>query len=311
MIDFYNGEMKDIMPVNLLSPETKAISFAVRQAMKNLQEFSRACHLYGELSKVPEPVLDLLALELNTQYYDQTMPRKLKEQLVTQTTTWYMHAGTPGVLEEFLDTALDGGEIQEWFQYGGKPYYFKALVQVGEHEIPLGYGLEAKRQIELYKNARSWLEHVAFIIKSKAYCAIDLKNAVRFIGKFYPRLNTPYLKLDGFWKLDGKKLSGYGSDEKIDFYPVKQNWKIRIQDDVLLKEQWLTIYSVSLYMNTENRLRFSGRVVSMAGIKHAMYLKAKVREYVSPNVRVKTVNRLSSEWKLNGNRTLNGGLSVL
>ncbi len=58
-------------------------------------------------------------------------------------------------------------------------------------------------------------------------------------------------------------------------------------------------------------MRFSGRVVSMDGIKHAMNLKAKVREYVSPSVRVITVNRLSSKWKLNGNRTLNGGLSVL
>ena len=69
MIDFYKGEMKDIMPVNLISPETKAISFAIGQAMKKLQEFSRACYIYGELGKVPEPVLDLLALELNTQYY--------------------------------------------------------------------------------------------------------------------------------------------------------------------------------------------------------------------------------------------------
>jgi P2-related tail formation protein len=311
MIDFYKGEIKDIMPFNLISPETKAISFAVGQAMKKLQEFSRASHIYGELSKVPESVLDLLALELNTQYYDQTMPRKLKEQLITQTTAWYMHAGTPGVLEEFLDTALDGGEIQEWFQYGGKPYYFKALVQVGEHEIPLGYGLEVKRQIELYKNARSWLEHVAFVIKSKANCEIDLENAVRFRGKLYPRLNTPYLKLDGFWKLDGKRLSGYDSDEKIDFYPVKQKWELQVPENVLLKEQWHTIFSVLVNIDTEKRMRFSGRVVSMAGIEHAMHLKAEVREYVSSSVRVTSVNRLSSEWKLNGNRTLNSGLSVL
>ena len=299
------------MPVNLISPETKAISFAIGQAMKKLQEFSRACYIYGELGKVPEPVLDLLALELNTQYYDQTMPRNLKEQLITQTTAWYMHAGTPGVLEEFLDTALDGGEIREWFQYEGKPYYFKVLVQVGEHEIPLGYGLEVKRQIELYKNARSWLEHVAFVIKSKADCKIDLENAVRFRGKFYPRLNTPYLKLDGFWKLDGKRLSGYDSDEKIDFYPVKQNWEIRISENILLKEQCHVIYSVPENMDTEERMRFSGRTASMAGTKNAMFFKAKVGEYVRPSVRVTTINRLSSGWKLNGNRALNGGLSIL
>ena len=310
MIDFYKGEIKDIMPVNLISPETKAISFAVGQAMKRLQEFSRACHIYGELSKAPEPVLDLMALELNTQYYDQTMPRKLKEQLITQTTAWYMQAGTPGVLEEFLSTVLEGGEIQEWFQYEGKPYFFKALVQVGDHKIPLGYGLEVKRQIELYKNARSWLEHMAFVIKSKVNCEIDFENVVRFRGRFYPRLNTPYLKLDGFWKLDGKKISGYDSDEKIDFYPVIQKWKIRIPENVLLKERWHVISQVPVNMDTKKRMRFSGRVFSIAEIKHAMFLKAEVREYVRLGVRITTVNRLSSKWKLNGNRTLNGGLSI-
>lgn len=185
------------------------------------------------------------------------------------------------------------------------------LVQVGEHEIPLGYGLEVKRQIELYKNARSWLEHVAFVIKSKADCKIDLENAVRFRGKFYPRLNTPYLKLDGFWKLDGKRLSGYDSDEKIDFYPVKQNWEIRISENILLKEQCHVIYSVPENMDTEERMRFSGRTASMAGTKNAMFFKAKVGEYVRPSVRVTTINRLSSGWKLNGNRALNGGLSIL
>ena len=107
MIDFYHGEITDIMPYNLISPETKALSYAVSQAMKRLKDFSSACHMYGELSKVPEPVLDLMALELNTQYYDQTMPRKLKEQLLTQTTAWYMHAGTPEVIREFLGTVLE------------------------------------------------------------------------------------------------------------------------------------------------------------------------------------------------------------
>lgn len=310
MIDFYKGEITDIMPVNLISPETKAMSFAVGQAMRKLQEFSRACHIYGELSKVPESVLDLLALELNTQYYDQTMPRKLKEQLIIQTTAWYMHAGTPGVLEEFLGTLLDGGEIREWFQYGGKPYYFKAMVQVGEHEIPLGYGLEVKRQVELYKNVRSWLEHVAFVIQSKVKEELDLKQAVRFRGRFYPHVNTPYLKLDGLWKLAGKKLSGYDTDEKIDFYPVNQTCGLKVQENILLQKRWHTTYPVPVNVDTERSMRLSGRTTSIIGAGQAMSVKTKVREQVNPGVRVTTVNKLSSQWKLDSNRTLNGGLSI-
>ena len=78
-----------------------------------------------------------------------------------------------------------------------------------------------------------------------------------------------------------------------------------------MKEQCHVIYSVPENMDTEERMRFSGRTASMAGTKNAMFFKAKVGEYVRPSVRVTTINRLSSGWKLNGNRALNGGLSIL
>lgn len=312
MIDFYHGEITDIMPYNLISPETKALSYAVSQAMKRLKDFSSACHMYGELNKVPEPVLDLMALELNTQYYDQTMPRKLKEQLLTQTTAWYMHAGTPEVLREFLGTVLEGGEIREWYEYGGKPFFFKAEVQVGEHEIPLGYGVEVKRQIELYKNARSWLEHVAFIIGSRSYCNVGLENEVRFRGRFYPRLNAPILKLDGIWNLSGKKLSGYDSDERLDFYPVEQNYKLHINENVRLKENVRSTYPVMVPIKNWEKTRLLNQIHLETNEKNGLTIKSSVCVGLKVgDVRVTTCNLLSGQWELDKDRTLNGGLSIL
>lgn len=312
MIDFYHGELTDIMPYNLISPETKAVSYAVNQAMKRLKDFSNACHMYGELSKVPESVLDLMALESNTQYYDQTMPKKLKEQLLTQTTAWYMHAGTPEVLREFLGTVLNGGKIREWYEYGGDPFFFKAEVEVGEHEIPVGYGVEVKRQIELYKNARSWLEHVAFIISSRSYCDVDIENTVRFRGRFYPRLNAPILKLDGVWNLTGKKLSGYDSDEKIDFYPVGQKYKIQVSKNVCLKENVRSSYPVIIPAETREEIRLLSQIHLKAGKNNGLTVKSSVSVGLrSGNVRVTICNPLSGQWKLDRGRTLNGGLSIL
>jgi P2-related tail formation protein len=312
MIDFYHGEITDIMPYNLISPETKALSYAVSQAMKRLKDFSSACHMYGELSKVPEPVLDLMALELNTQYYDQTMPRKLKEQLLTQTTAWYMHAGTPEVLREFLGTVLEGGKIREWNEYGGDPFFFKAEVEVGEHEIPVGYGVEVKRQIELYKNARSWLEHVAFIIGSRSYCDVSLANAVRFRGRFYPRLNAPILKLDGIWNLSGKKLSGYDSDEKIDFYPVGQNYKLQVTENVSLREYFRSSNSTKVSADTREKIRLLSQINLKADENNGLTIKSSVCVGLrTGNVRVTTCNPLSGQWILDKDRSLNGGLSIL
>jgi P2-related tail formation protein len=312
MIDFYYGEINDIMPYNLITPETKAVSFAVSQGMKKLQEYSQASHLYGEIKKVPEAVLDLLALELNTQYYEQTMPRTLKEGLIVQTTAWYMRSGTPGVLKEFLSAVLDGGEIKEWYQYNGAPFHFKAMVQVGEHEILPGYGTEIKRQIELYKNARSWLEYVEFIISSIVICKNCYDNALRFRNRFYPRVNTPYLNLDGFWKLTDKKLSGYDSDERIDFYPVVQKFQIKVSEDILPGSKMRIMEKIPVNHTSVQRFRLMGFFKTKSQEKNALRIRNEVKsEIKTGNIRVTTLNELTSEWSLDNSRTLNGGLAVL
>lgn len=312
MVDFYHGEINDIMPYNLITPETQAVSFAVSQGLKKLQEYSQASHLYGEISKTPEAVLDLLALELNTQYYEQTMPRTLKEQLIVQTTAWHMRSGTPGVLREFLSAVLDGGEIKEWYQYNGAPYHFKAVVQVGEHEILPGYGSEVIRQIELYKNIRSWLEYVEFVISSKTPCKISYDNGIRFRNRFYPRVNTPYLNLDGFWKLSDKKLSGYDSDERIDFYPVENSYHITTSEDILPYSRLRNIYNVPVKCSSDKQIRLVGTFKLNYKEQNVLRMKNEIRnEIKAGNIRVTALNELSAEWSLDNSRTLNGGLSVL
>ena len=155
MVEFLHGEIKDILPHNLLTPEIYSVSYAVGEAMRCWGRFCASLHLYAEISCVPEVVLDLMAIEMNTQYYDQSMNRKMKEQLVMQSLVWHLRAGTPSVLNEFLATVLGGGYIEEWMEYDGEPYHFRAYAKVDEGmEVPLGYVTEIKRQLNTYKNVR-------------------------------------------------------------------------------------------------------------------------------------------------------------
>lgn len=231
MVDFEHGEIRDIAPYNLLTPEVKAISFALGEAQRRFQRYTIATHLYAELQKIPESVLDLMALELNTQYYSQGLPRQMKEQLVANTLAWYMHGGTPSVLEEFLEMVLAGGWVREWFTYNGKPYYFRAFALAGENKIPLGYGSEIRKQVLIYKNVRSWLEYLAFVIREEYRADISYGTRVTFRTGFYPRKNIPRLKLDSLWKLDGRrKLYQYA--QAFDFQPVRAAFRIGMRMEI-------------------------------------------------------------------------------
>lgn len=245
MVDFLHGEIKDILPLNLLTPESRAVSFAVGEAMRRLGRFSAGIHLYAQISQVPEEALDLMAIEMNTQYYDQSMPRKMKERLIMQSLVWYMRAGTPSVLNEFLATVLGGGYIEEWMEYGGKPYHFRAYAKVDEDVVvPLGYVTEVKRQLNIYKNVRSWLEDFFLILQTKVTETVDTDSRLEVFSEFYARKNRAYLMIDGTWQLDSTyRLNGYRTEE-IEFCParltvsaeikaqIEPNSHLRIENDL-------------------------------------------------------------------------------
>lgn len=248
MIDFYRGELSDILPVNLKTPENLALSYAVGRAMRRLQDFSGRIHMYSDLEQLPEEILDLIALECNTQYYDQRLPRDVKESLIAQTLIWYMHGGTPSVLKEFIDTVLQGGVLEEWYEYGGLPYYFKVYVNVGEdNELPVSYGQQIRNQISIYKNTRSWLEMLIFVLTTCFQIELEYESRITLCSCFFPRANREFLYLDDTWRLDGQYLlDGFLDSEPAEFYPAR----LGIRSDCLAE------YCVDAGLRVEKDLRY-------------------------------------------------------
>lgn len=309
MIRLQEGEIKNILPINLITPEVQALSYSIGNAMKKMIKFSASAHLYSDLENVPEEALDLIAMELNTQYYIQTLPRETKESLIRQTLKWYMHGGTPSVLEQFLSTILDGGRIDEWYQYGGEPYFFRAYVYAGEHQTELGYGTEVKRQIEKYKNVRSWIDWVAFVIDSEVAVKVNYGNIINFQSLFHPRKNMSYLKLNGKWKLDGSKvLSGYDNEIKVDFHLIRWKCSASAYVDKTDKE----------YMNIKSKINIEEKLNEKIAYRNAVgnqsyrHEDIKITAYVnvktsSGDIGITTMNKTDGTWKLDGSRKLSGG----
>lgn len=126
MIDFYEGQIADILPFNIAGePEVKAISHALRKGTQALYKYAMRLYLWTDIDRQPENVLDLMAAELRTQYYRQDLDIEAKRRLVKGTLAWYMTAGTPEAVEELVAAVFGEGRVSEWFEYGDKPYYFK------------------------------------------------------------------------------------------------------------------------------------------------------------------------------------------
>lgn len=223
MIEFREAELFSVLPGNLKEAETAALSAAVQKGIGRIRLFSRAAPVYAAVSELPEEVLNLLALELRVQYYSPGAPRKQREFLIRQAIAWYLHGGTPRVLNEYLETLYQGGTVEEWHQYQGKPYFFRAYVTVGEEDyIGAGEGKEIRERIGAYKNVRSWLDALILKFHAAAAFPIETDSRLEMISEFYPRRNWAFLCLDGSWQLNGAcGLYGYREPEQPDLYPAR------------------------------------------------------------------------------------------
>lgn len=158
MIKYFDGQITDILPRNLTQePAAQAFSAAVREGTRLLYKYTQVCYIYCSIETAPEPVIDLLAKELRTQYYSDAMELDVKRGLVRNTLIWYMTSGTPAAVEELVAIVFGEGEVAEWFEYGGDPYWFKIKTNAIMTEDMLTFFSDMIRRV---KNTRSHIQAI-------------------------------------------------------------------------------------------------------------------------------------------------------
>lgn len=314
MIRFDEAALYSLIPENLKSAETAALSAALEKGLEMIRTYSAAVSIYASIPELPDDVLNLLALEMRVQYYDAQDSRESRETILRNTFSWYLRGGTGSVLQEYLAAQYQGGQLEEWFEYGGQPYYFRSVVDLKlDDEILVGDGQKVLDQINAYKNVRSWLESFSFHIGIEYLVPISYQNAIRFRTEFYPRYNLGYLHLDGTWRLDGtRRLSGYDSDEVLDFYPVGLRLNAgSAAQEITAKERLQITAGVEALPETGNSLRVQAQARTEPETEQGLRFCSGAALLLETRSYMTKQNRLDGAWKLDGSRKLDGGKQEL
>lgn len=118
MIKYSESELTDLLPSSIKEDtDIQAISYALRMAVQKLITFSKRTRLSGDIDQISEDILDLMAVELQTQYYDRSLDLETKRNLVKNTMQWHAKAGTPSAVEELAKVVFGVGEVVEWFDF--------------------------------------------------------------------------------------------------------------------------------------------------------------------------------------------------
>lgn len=162
MIKLSGSCFTDIMPENLAEQtEIQALAYAVGRQVEKLLAYADGARTYAAIYAVPEKVLDLLAVELRTPYYDENFSLPTKRALIQETILFYTQMGTPAATEKIVSSIFGRGYIKEWFEYNGEPHHFRVIVENMEAvEKLLGEFLNVLRAV---KRLSSWLDSVTVL----------------------------------------------------------------------------------------------------------------------------------------------------
>jgi phage tail P2-like protein len=156
----------DVSTLNLLSLQTRMMQSDTHvqgmAAALDPQFIAIANQLISALIytgvDVPESVLDILAWQFNVDWYEPESDIETKREAINDALIIKKTQGTPAAVQRVVEIYFGNGRVEEWFDYGGDPYYFRVVTN-----NPLATGAQAAlliKAVNSVKNLRSRLESV-------------------------------------------------------------------------------------------------------------------------------------------------------
>lgn len=168
MIKLTDARLTDALPKTLAEqPWVQALAEASRKMRRRVMAYADRTRLFCDIDEASEEALDALAVELQTPLYKNDYPLTVKRQIVKNSMLYYIRSGTRGAVEELLADIYQGAEVEEWFEYGGKPNYFRVAIDISRTTVPVAEMAPAELESWLYsvKRASSAPESLSYMIR--------------------------------------------------------------------------------------------------------------------------------------------------
>jgi len=156
-------------------PTTKGLCAALTPQLQDIANKARLCILLGRVDELPAAVLDELAYQLNITWYDAGAADEVKRALIKSSDLVHMTLGTPYAIEQVVADYFGDGYVEEWFEYGGDPFYFRVITS--NTAVTGDLATQFANAIEKVKRKSTRLEQV--IISMTAEMPIYFGNVIQ------------------------------------------------------------------------------------------------------------------------------------
>lgn len=189
MIKLFDAEPASLWPSYITqNPDAMAFSYAVQMGVKKMLSFSKLSSLLANIDGLPEQILDLLALELRSQYYDEAMDLAVKRLIIKNSIIWHAKGGTVEAVNEMIQTVFGDGRAVEWMEFNGEPGTF--YIETGTELTP-EIIRQLKEVIDRVKNKSSTMTNI--VVKRSINGNLYLANHIRKVPRVVIREGDLYV----------------------------------------------------------------------------------------------------------------------
>ncbi|ARK26013.1 phage tail protein I [Sporosarcina sp. P37] len=175
MVKVQENVLLKLLPYSLRQdPVLVAMAEAAENQLKMAYREAEAIFNLVDIDQVPEQLLDLLAYEKHVDLYDSKWPNQIKKSVIKTSISHHRKKGTPSAVDTSVKKIFGDGIVDEWFNYGGKPYHFRVIT-----EQSLAADINIKNLTSIIhesKNTRSWLEDIT--VRRKMDLGLNIGGAV-------------------------------------------------------------------------------------------------------------------------------------
>ena len=161
------------LPQSLDKENVQEVAKVVDDTLLSFDKTIAEVLIYPAIDMLGSELINTLAIQMHCDFYDDTLPLAVRRNLVKNSIAWHRIKGTPAAVEQMIQTVYQTGVVEEWFDYGGEPFFFK--VNLGDSQITTQKIKNLIKMINVSKNVRSWLEVLRF---SKS------RDSTRYLGCF-------------------------------------------------------------------------------------------------------------------------------
>jgi len=173
--------MRTLPDVLRKDKKMRALAQVVADALSARKEEIDRLRIYTQIDNLPEDLLDILAHDFKVDWYGYDYGIEAKRVLIKDSFQVHKKLGTRGAVEKALSDIYPGSEIEEWFDYGGLPFFFRIILDVTQQRVSITHD-EVIRAVDMNKPIRAHLQDNALIYRSRVHIEIGVTTGYVIYG---------------------------------------------------------------------------------------------------------------------------------